>query len=77
MSANEADFIVAITKPKTKRHLAEADWRQRTLCGQPTILREHMAGDDMKQAWDDMVPFWPACKQCDKSKARRIAGRSS
>lgn len=70
-----SDFIDAITKPKTKRHVAEAGWPQRTLCGHPSILRAHMDGDEMKALFDDWVATWPPCKQCAKSKQRRIDGR--
>jgi hypothetical protein len=61
-----ADFVDCTTSSGLKLHLAEKGWRHRTLCG-------HSAHDHDSPR----IAALEACRQCAKSKARRIEGRSS
>jgi hypothetical protein len=61
------DFIAVTTERAKKVHTAEADWTTRTLCGYSA-----MALPD-----PDMIHSHPTCKQCEKSRTRRIEGRPS
>lgn len=71
-------FVECTTRGKSKRHLAEADWTQRTLCGHRAWSQEGI-DDDMPRGWRKrtVIAELPPCAQCEKSKQRRIDGRPS
>lgn len=65
------DFEVATTQSVQKRHWKTRDRYRLTLCGQlavfPVVFQQEL----------EAFAALPPCKQCDKSKARRIEGRKS
>jgi hypothetical protein len=79
MSATEADFIAVTTQARTKRHWSSPDYRTpHTCCGHTAYTQQEIT-DMMPPRWRKRVVIadLPPCLQCDKSKARRIAGRPS
>ncbi len=89
MSATEDDFAMVTTESRRKRHWSLARDLQPsrrsagqigwTLCGGYLSSDQERITDMMSARWRKVVIIadLPACKQCEKSKARRIAGRPS
>jgi hypothetical protein len=79
----EADFVECTTRAKTKRHWSEiphAQWGLRPLCGStPWGLSQAEVDEQMPPKWRKrtVIIALPACKQCDKSRQRRLDGRPS
>lgn len=59
------NFVPVTTRANRKVHTAEDDWPDRTLCG-----HRGFPLDDV-----DVIHHWAECKQCVKSRQRRIEGR--
>ncbi len=85
----EADFVEVTTESRRKRHWSLVrDLRPSrvgagrigyTLCGGYLSSDQERITDEMPAGWRKRVVIadLSACKQCEKSKARRIAGRRS
>jgi hypothetical protein len=68
------DFVEVTTWTAKRRHVAEKDWLKRTLCG----LGDTMTQEQLDRfAWTSPIRDLQPCKQCDKSRTRRIEGRRS
>lgn len=77
----EGDFVECTTRAQRKRHWSQrptAQWKLSPLCD------EFSRGYDQQWVTDHMPAGWrkrrviaelPSCKQCEKSKQRRIDGR--
>lgn len=61
------DFTAMTTRAGRKVHFTEARWPRRTLCGNSAYPL-----DDPNEA-----DYWATCKQCEKSRNRRMEGRRS
>lgn len=71
---SEKDFAPVSAGAFQKRHLVARDWPKRTLCGHTAWSQ-----DDIDRAYGGcyLIVDMPPCKQCEKSRQRRIDGRSS
>lgn len=76
-------FVECTTPAKSKRHWSlqpTAQWGLNPLCNTtPRGLSQADVDDQLPPRWRKRVVIadLPPCRQCDKSRARRIDGRSS
>lgn len=78
------EFVEVTTEAKAKRHwslVPTAQWRRHVpLCNStPYAMTQAEVDDGMPKYWRKrtVITDLPPCKQCDKSRQRRIDGRPS
>lgn len=74
-----AEFVAVTSQSRSKRHWSlakKAQWRFSPLCGS-TPWAFDQGQIDRGARKRVVIEDLPPCKQCDKSRQRRIDGRSS